>query len=912
MKLHVTALPAFIASAALVAGVAHADPPGQVCTHTHEFFVTESDGSPSTGTVDVELRYFRSGVVAPSECRSFDSVPLDRGWARITVDACALPADDAFCGTTTINALLTAAAAAGTPLSVGAWVDGEEITPRFSLGAAPFAAYANSSGEAAFADECSTLGGYGADDFILASMPIDADTLDGRDSSAFLGAGDPIDADTLGGMSLSEILDMIGDGGAGGPATGGLSTRLTRTFENYDVPQVAATTTVTLDREIREAGDILSMRVLLDITHANTTEISRARLISPEGTTVELHGARAGVNIRCDYPATCSCGGATCLEAFVGENPQGTWSLELRDAVSGNPMRVDRFALVITYENPDTIADAPAVFTVGGRQLATGVLGGTGELGDLVVGPGQTHRIVANQIYQYRTLVVEEGGRIAGVGNGTFYLFASGDIVVRGTFDGRGRGALGGAAAPSAGIGGAGGAGLVLVSSGDIEIGDSAVIDLRGANGGAAVRCEGSCSTTGCLGIDGLDGAYEARYPYTLGRGALGTTGSAGAGGQGGRSITPPDLELFTAATRLLPVPIAGAMGAGGGGGAGGTRNYGGGGGGGGAGGNLTVVAGGLASVNTNIIAQGGSGGSIDATCSSSLRGAVGSPGASGQISVYDSRGDGGATCNGGVCTAGFTRVLPGSFISETGQSFEWTRSYLIAQTEVTFGQWTEITGRSLTPGPGSCTEANADCPMSVNYYSALAFLNEMSRREGLEACYRLTPDTCADSLSDDWSTGGSSTCTGATFSGLDCEGFRLPSDVEWELAYRAGTSTSTYAGAITVGGGWRCQTDGLVDEIAWYCANSSSRTRAVAQLRPNSLVLFDMAGNVSEWLLDGARPSAGSNSFLGFGAVSPGSWRLTAGGGFGSLSTQISASSRESIQATNAAGIRATRTLGE
>ena len=74
---------------------------------------------------------------------------------------------------------------------------------------------------------------------------------------------------------------------------------------------------------------------------------------------------------------------------------------------------------------------------------------------------------------------------------------------------------------------------------------------------------------------------------------------------------------------------------------------------------------------------------------------------------------------------------------------------------------------------------------------------------------------------------------------------YRLPTEAEWEYAARAGTSTDTYAGDLTEPMG----NDPVLDGIAWYSMNSRSRTHPVGQKPPNGFGLYDMLGNVSEWV---------------------------------------------------------------
>ena len=73
--------------------------------------------------------------------------------------------------------------------------------------------------------------------------------------------------------------------------------------------------------------------------------------------------------------------------------------------------------------------------------------------------------------------------------------------------------------------------------------------------------------------------------------------------------------------------------------------------------------------------------------------------------------------------------------------------------------------------------------------------------------------------------------------------GYRLPTEGEWEFVARAGASTSRYYG----------NTEKLLDIYAWHAKNSENRGKPRGSLEPNDLGVFDMLGNVFEWCQDRA-----------------------------------------------------------
>ena len=210
-------------------------------------------------------------------------------------------------------------------------------------------------------------------------------------------------------------------------------------------------------------------------------------------------------------------------------------------------------------------------------------------------------------------------------------------------------------------------------------------------------------------------------------------------------------------------------------------------------------------------------------------------------------------SCEGELhCVAGECRELPegyvvisagefmmGSPLSEAGRGSDEgpqrtvriTGSFLLKATEVTQGEWKALMGSN----PSHFSSCGDECPVEqVSWWDSLSYCNALSRSEGLSECYEVSGSTVTVKA-----PGGDP---------VSCEGYRLPTEAEWEYAYRAGSTTAFYNGGITR---TVCGVDPNLDEIAWYCGNSGDTTHAVGAKQANGWGLYDMAGNVWEWAWD-------------------------------------------------------------
>lgn len=242
------------------------------------------------------------------------------------------------------------------------------------------------------------------------------------------------------------------------------------------------------------------------------------------------------------------------------------------------------------------------------------------------------------------------------------------------------------------------------------------------------------------------------------------------------------------------------------------------------------------------------------------------------------------------------------------------TRPLGVMETEITRQMWMELRAAdSSLPTDPTFSEQSPmmTCPVqNLDWYEAVLFANLLSLHNGFERCYYKDPGFSTPVRSTNYTTGN-------FFMKVTANGYRLPTEGEWEHFARAGTTGvfSCDEPDFSAANCTSCEpgTHPVLEAYCLYCANDTNTTASAGSKWANDWNLRDIHGNVWEWCWDWYAEAYPTGTQTDYSGAETGSWRSRRGGSWNYGAHYCRSANRGASTPTyrfNYLGFRLVRTL--
>jgi formylglycine-generating enzyme required for sulfatase activity len=248
-------------------------------------------------------------------------------------------------------------------------------------------------------------------------------------------------------------------------------------------------------------------------------------------------------------------------------------------------------------------------------------------------------------------------------------------------------------------------------------------------------------------------------------------------------------------------------------------------------------------------------------------------------------------------------KVERGAFIlgDQTGKLWKFSSpvqdafiryDYLMGKTPVTFDIYDQYTRDTRLPLVDDNNWGRKTRPViNLTWFDTIGFLNWLSKKENLPPAY----DKDGNLIDSDGNK---------TRDITKVMGYRLPTEIEWEFAGKGGVRSkpTLFSGSNDLGA------------VSWYSENSKGKTHEVATKMPNELGIYDMSGNVWEWINDNSGVYSGIERINSVGPKN-GALKILRGGSFNSIMSDTQLTFRDELSPNTKDiyyGFRVTRTIKE